>query len=582
VFAAIGDLYYRSSLPADVIAAHPVKELYISRDFGRTWLSYWLGDSPMAEVRRIVTHPTNPDVLYFACGDGELYLTTNARAEPPQLTLVRTLAGDYVQDMAVDPSDPDRMLLITDGGELYESLNCQESGMVISDATGAINAPPLSEAPRSIAFNPSVVGEVTVGEEKTMDFFVWTDSGASWTRHTLPTSLQRDQTDFAMKAGRVYYGPDYAVLTSAVETFVTFDGFATFDWLIRTWDGEFWGHKGVGSPANINGAAIGAAESWISGQDLGVYSSAGADLDRWKFQTGPGDYDKLPFQDMGTYNLSWTVKPQKIAATSNGTFVIFNALKRQSSIGSGFAVDMKFFLSDDHGATWENITDRFPADARYTDVDSIPPGEVFTGGHNLRRLTYAGEVLWIIFHDRVCRAQDSSSPFLDVPPEVTLEENTGFTDFIYDDANNVGFLSAGVNDPNWSGQRFDPAGVSMAAPLYQYVEGSWQVYDVGLYSIVSLAQTDSHLIIGTNRSNGQPGYLVKVAKGSGYSVSNYKISIGDVDEEVWAGQHGFQFVGADGSCAFAVAQDVWFKNDRHFGAGVFISLDAGDTWRYAQ
>jgi hypothetical protein len=87
-------------------------------------------------VHTVVTHPTNPDIIYIGAANGGIWRTTNATATRPHwVPLTDDLPSLSIGAMAMDPADPNRLVAgiawyssFATGGELSGLILTEDGG----------------------------------------------------------------------------------------------------------------------------------------------------------------------------------------------------------------------------------------------------------------------------------------------------------------------------------------------------------------------------------------------------------------------------------------------------------------------
>jgi photosystem II stability/assembly factor-like uncharacterized protein len=206
--------------------------IYTSDDGGATWQQRGLADS--GTTGRIVTHPTNPDVVYVAAGGslfnagGErgIYKTTDG-GETWQLVLAPETPFTGGADLVMDPRNPQRLYAAMwdhrrepdvrtyggvgsglfrtdDGGATWKRLQNVVT-KTPGDATGLVSDASLGRIGVALApSNPDrvyVITTATFGQDK--GFYVSNDGGESFTTAARPGS----QGGFGWWFGRIWVDP---------------------------------------------------------------------------------------------------------------------------------------------------------------------------------------------------------------------------------------------------------------------------------------------------------------------------------------------------------------------------------------
>ena len=152
--------------PLNMYAAKWGQGVFRSVDGGNTWLP---GHSGLFDTQLfdLDLHPVNRSVLFASTPSG-VYQSVDAGA-----SWVLLDSPQNVSELAIDPGNPDTMLLVTEGNGIAKSIDGGQSWRAVSDGLGG----ELMFA--SIAIEPTGSGRVYVGSYNQGLFFS-NDMGDSW------------------------------------------------------------------------------------------------------------------------------------------------------------------------------------------------------------------------------------------------------------------------------------------------------------------------------------------------------------------------------------------------------------------
>ena len=178
----------------DRLWAYATGGVACSKDEGDTWttvLSAWPGGRPIANGQVYVS-PSGPQVLFVSSHYDPIMGGTPgagqglARSTDGGANWTVVLEGASVEDVAFDPSDPSRMVLVTQDAHVYHS---GDEGSTWSPAPAN---PPVSSIGfnETLAYNPYAPGEVwIVADNAPIGVFKSTDAALSGWQDVTPATL---------------------------------------------------------------------------------------------------------------------------------------------------------------------------------------------------------------------------------------------------------------------------------------------------------------------------------------------------------------------------------------------------------
>ena len=540
-------------------------------------------EEPFAPVARIQPHPNDPDVVYVSFKDGSFYRTRNATAVIPDFEKQNVPAGYFVQDMAISPEAPSRMLVTltpkdrkTGNAAVAECRDCLAGAMSFKEL------PLHDEDGRkivdreflSIGFNPNQPRQIVVGSAYN-DHILISDNGLrSVRKFSLPERFYCDglMGNFYGNIERVFFGDSpHAVVVSRIGSWISSDNFASLEDLTMTCrDGEF-GNKGMGSPANVNALAFTKNHLYFSAQDHRAWRASNDDHNAWKKITADRDNEGIPTQDAPWGQLTWFWGVERIFASDDDKIVYINADAYEKDYkGSKFWQNKKFFVSRNQGETWTDMTTH------------LGRGDVYPGNSLFLEVLFderSSERQWFLFSDALFFSADGGATFTECTSPLfapfTREERNAFSDAAFDEKHGILYLAATVADSDLD-RKLEHA-LFRSADMGK----TWEPFDIGQNAVKSIGVTASGtLVVGTMKAADQPARLIVIPCGKAYHPGMVKKTMGDTEYEISANQLSFWPVVTDGEDILAYANINWVHSDRFFAQGPLLSTDGGDSFEW--
>jgi hypothetical protein len=589
LFTAIGTKIVKPAGWRRILARNFKKKFILfSNDNGNSFKRIDI-NSPFSLIRRIYAHPWNPNIVYFAFEDGGFYMTKNAMAEKPELVQIEMPnAGYFVRDIAINPKNKSEMLLT-----LTSRKKTKKNPSRLFKATDIIEKMTMTELKVvdqsgkslkcrdfvSIGYNPNKASQVVIGVGSTDYMLISENNLKSFRMLRLPKRFYADGnlSNFYGKIERVYFGKSKnAVVISRIGSWISDDNFSTLKNLTMVYkDGKF-SNRGVGSPANINSISICRDNAYFSAQDHRAWKSCGSDYLNWILITSPKIEHTIPMQPApwGLHTWFWHIEKNFASYDEKYVYINCNAFKKKK-FKHDFWKDKKIFCSYNQGKAWQDVT------AKLGRGDVYPEGSaflkvLFTPSNSSRH--------WILFSKSIYYTDNGGKTFsqLNSPlftPITPLRSGIDFSDLAYDMKHDILYLSARVKVTQHKKLNHN----STPAALYRsYDRGkTWQVYNVGQNAIRSLGVTTSGtLVLGTQKTAGQPARLIVIPYGKKYDESRVKLTLGDTPEEISANQISIWPIKCDGEDILAYSNVDWIHSDRFFAQGPLLSRDGGKTFKW--
>jgi len=574
----------------NLISMHYKKKIiFVSSDGGDSFREIKF-QAPFSPVRRIYSHPTDPEILYVSFQDGDFYMTRNAKSDAVIFeSLPGIPKGYFVRDMNVDPNNPDFMLLSLTA---QKETNKNPARLMISHACRAVPMSLEEFIPKgwfgnaikgrdfmTVSFNPNKKDQIVIGSAYNPYILISDDQMKSFRRFEIPEKFKRDglEKHFYQQVERVYFGKSpYAVAVSKIGAWITRDNFKTIEDLTMTYEDGYFGNRGIGSPANINGLSIAKNHVYFSAQDHGAWRSNGADFTKW--DPISRHQKNIPTQRVPWGRYTWFFGLEKIFSSYKEEYVYIESFAYEGPLEMHrFRYSKKFFVSHDQGKTWKDMT------------NALGRGDVYPAGSKFLKVLFDvnnPKIQWFLFEDALYLSKDGGKTFVRCNSgsfrEVRDYASTGslFSDIAYDSIRNVLYLSSTVKDKAINEKLNHD---KTPAALYRsFDQGrTWEIYDVGQNSIKSLGVTDSGtLVVGSMKSADQPARLIVIPYGQKYSETMVKMTLGDTSEEIFSNQLSFWPIRIDGEDILAYANINWLPSDRFFAQGPLLSTDGGKSFRW--
>jgi hypothetical protein len=566
------------------------KQIWFTRDNGESFQAIKI-PRPFSVIKRIYPHPNNPDIVYFSFADGDFFVTHDATASNPTVRKLDCVPKEhFVRDMSINPTNNHEMLLTISACKkthknpsyLYKSANCQSSRIQITKVPvkskngKAFKCKDLT----TVGFNPDKPGQIVLGEKKSPSLYISDDNLKSFYRYSLPKKFFCDGNlgHFYGQIERVFFGKSkYAVIVSKIGSWITSDNFKTVQDLTMKYKADFFSHRGVGTPANINSISISRDNAFFAAQDHGAWISDNNDYMKWKRLTGNNDYVKFPLQPSPWgKDYTWLHQVEKIFSSYDGKFVYINcnAILRKKFRHS-FWADKKFFLTRNKGKSWQDISAR------------LGKGKVYPEGSEFLKVLFNStdsSKHWFLMTNALYYTENGGKNFIQLNSKmfdkIKIKNALMFSDLAYDSGHNILYLSVRTK-PTFQHNKLNHA--TSPAALYRSFDlgKSWEVYNIQQNAIRSIAVTDDGtLAVGTQKTADQPARLIIIPFGKKYDESMVKLTVGDTPEEISANQICVGPVVCDGKDILAYSNNDWFHSDRFFAQGPLLSRDNGKTFNW--
>lgn len=386
IFAGMGTKVFWSVGWEKILAKHyKNKMLFVSNDNGDSFREIKLKTS-FSPIKRIYPHPVNSNILYISFADGEFYITRNAKSKNIRFERIQMPDGYFVRAMGVSHENPSIMLLSLTSrnntkknpAKLMLSYNCTDANVSFKEIQPRDKYGHVIEGRdfMTVVFNPNKKGQVVIGSSHNPDILISDDNLKTFRKLEIPEKFKRDgfESNFYQQAERVYFGKSpFAVLVSMIGTWITSDNFKTIDDLTMTYDKGWFGNRGVGSPANINGLSIAKNNVYFSAQDHQAWRSDGSDFTRW--YPISRKQQNIPTQTAPWGKLTWFWQIERIFASYDEKYVYINC-NSWAGKGQSFRRSKKIFVSHNQGGEWQDIT------------AALGQGEVYPGGSAFKKVLF--------------------------------------------------------------------------------------------------------------------------------------------------------------------------------------------------
>ncbi len=537
-------------------------------------------NSPFAGLRRICPHPKNPNIVYISFGDGELYVTRNAKAEKPEFIKLNVPDGFEVVGMDVSPWNPSEMLMVmqkrVNKKNVSKVMLATDSGkntleykdVPINDASGK---PIFTRNFFAAKWNPRRKGQVFVG---LMDctfinyIVVSDDSMKSFRKIDFPEEMKYDENKI-LKNNTFYSNPhdfafdpksDLALSWSCTGGWTSRDEFKTWNNLLMTYDPEtkYYGNKGVGFAECPVTIFIRPENAYVATNDHGVFRSKGNDYSKW---TRISNNKGMPKIADGTH---WTGLAFPMGASQDEKFIYLVARKR----GTHYSCkNIKIMRSGDKGETWEDAT------ALLGNGDVMHMGKDNHGlDHVISEIMFDptdSQNQWIVASNALYCSRDGGKTFTKADsPVLNHDKASFFRTATFDGKHKILYL----------GNHCRFAKGSSLARSFDYGK-TWEEILPGLGTIYAMDVTSSgNLVLGID------GKLLVVPYdkigGGKIKPSMVKMTTGDTPQEFVRRQMTFRPIVCDGENIIAFTNSGWQKSNISTGKGPLLSEDGGKTFRW--
>ncbi|HNX95115.1 MAG TPA: hypothetical protein PKL14_08140 [Holophaga sp.] len=562
VFAALGALGHnlkeRWGAETDMAARFPKSLVYVGDGTASAFQATPLG--AFSGIRLIHPHPTNPDVVYFAFGNGDFYVTRNARASTPTFEKLAIPAGYEVIEMDCSPWTEGDVLLV------LKSLTNADSGKVLlGHDTGSglswvevplVNAKGAAytcTAVRCAKWNPKIQNQVVVGIEDRAQLLVSSDNLKSFSPIPVPTSLQHGESSFYLDAQKVAFDrkSNLAAAWSWIGGWTSTDGFKTWDDLLMSYDdaNQLWGNRGVGFAECAVNVIQRPSAAYLCTNDHGLFRSNGSDHAHWKRISRNAGMPTVNGKPWASLFFPMGVSPDESCML---------AFARGAAPNNPYSNNqLKLVRSSDKGETWADVTATLGLGDPFA-LTSDPIQILFNDDASQQ---------WILTDEFLYFSNNGGASFQASP--LPFAAGTGLCQLAYD-ANHKwlylttasGFARSSDGGASWTqlSQTFTPGlGVTGAGDL---VLGLF-----GRLAVVPYGQIDA------------------LAAKNGFTESALtpyvKATIGDTVLEATSSMNGFQRIQCNGQVVLATVRfgDNW--GNRVCGEGPLVSFDGGATFQWA-
>ena len=541
-------------------------------------------DSPASEISVIYPHPVNPDIVFFAFKDGNLYVTRNARSQTPEFTSVAVPAKYCVTAMAINQQKTDRLLatLSYNGkkGERKDTsmpysklcvfLNIDSAQEISCDILPlqTINGKTIKEHNFvSLSINPCNPQQIIIGMDMNLQLLVSNDEGKSFKYFNMPRKLFGDDW-FTCAIREVWFGrnSDICVINSPIAVWIGKDNLDKLTPLFTIED-KWFGNKGVAGLAHVQNVVMTDKYAYIAAQDHSAWRSDDKDLSRWEwFGESAGMQDK-DFVELRKHY----PRVQGIFVSRDNKHVYLLRQERRHNPG-------KIILAyrPKTPGNWQDITAGFdPMDIEEArQSNAFHPVQIVFNPDN-------SDEHWILYTNSLYHSTDGGNSFHRIGEKITKKNRLSPAALVYDQRKNILYMgySAGAGPTYKNLAELD------LKPLYRSFDKgkNWEPFDIGVDNVKSLAiAANGNLIVGTTLSQNHPGALIVLPDGNP-KLKEVKCTIGDTEEEINMSQLCFDLIKTDGNNVLAIANyyHLYSKRaTRNAALGPLLSTDGGKTFRW--
>lgn len=561
VFACLGalghDLKQRWGAEDDMATRFSTKSVYVGDGQLQSFQAIGLGS--FAGIRVIQPHPTNPDLVYFAFGNGDFYVTRNARSATPTFQALTLPAGYQAVEMDCSPWVEGDLLLTLKplaggAGKVMrahddgQSLTCTEVPLV--DAKGV--AFTFDEV-RTAKWNPGLKDQVFVGIENRDHLLVSDDGMKSFHALAVPAALSHGETGFYLDAQQVAFDrhSSLAATWSWIGGWTSTDAFKTWSDLLMQYDDarQLWGNKGVGFAECAVDVFLRPSAAYLSTNDHGLFRSTGVHAQWRRISKNPG----MPLN--GTSPWASLFYPMGVSPDERCILAFARAAYPNDPYSNA---SFKLVRSSDKGETW-------------TDVSSaLGLGNPFAMTSTPRKILFNGDASWqwILAEQTLFYSKDGGTSFkVAIPP---FTGGAGLCEAAWDEGHQLLYLSSnsGLARSTDGGATWTKLSDTFTPGLGVTGSGDLVLGLFGKLAVVPFDQIDA-----VAAQSGFTDY--------GINQAYVKATVGDTVLEATSSQNGFQRIQCHGNLVLAAVRygDNW--GNRTCGMGPLLSRDGGKTFQWA-
>jgi len=563
IFTSLGafghNLTERWGAETDMAARFSHSVIYVGDAKAQSFQAIPLGN--FSGIRVIQPHPTNPDRVYFSFGNGDLWVTRNARAATPTFQQLAIPSGYEAIAMDCSPwVDGDLLIVLHSltGADTGKLLKAHDTGSALTyTEVPLVNAQGTAytfTSLRCAKWNPHAADQVVVGLDGAAHLLISSDGMQSFQSVGVPSSLQHGESSFYRDVQQVAFDrtSTLAAAWSWIGGWTSQDGFQTWDDLLMEYDSTnaLWGNRGVGfAECGVN-VFLRPSGAYLCTNDHGLFHSNGSDHTQWKrISKNPG----MP--QNGSSPWASLVYPMGVSP-DEGCILAF---ARKAYPNNPYSNNqLKLVKSIDQGSTWTDVT------------ATLGLGDPFALTADPLQILFNEDASqqWLLTQHSLYYSLNAGASF--TASSLPFASGVGLCQLAYDSthrllylSSNAGFARSADGGASWTqlSTAFTPGlGVTGAGHL---VLGLF-----GKLAVVPFAQIDSEAARNGFTSNGIQQSFVKA-------------TVGDTVLEATSSINGFQRIQCAGSVVLATLRygDNW--GNRACGEGPLVSFDGGATFQWA-
>jgi hypothetical protein len=583
IFTAIGIINFVSNahIEKKLSENFTKKFIFLSKSENpESFSKIFIDDSDFSVIKKIYSHPTNPNIIYLSFDDGSFYLTLNAKDEPNKIKFqkINLPERNFVSNMVISKKNPSKMYLV-----LTSLEKNVDDKLMYSDNIKDIDIE-LINIPINVPINTSISYlKYTMLNKKLMSIDFQTDDEDKliiglWENPNLlrldlntkeikllelPKEEYENLDKFYGSIERVYRGNNNSnLIVSKTGAWTTNNNFETYKSLMMTNENGYYGNSGVSAIANVNTLNI-----------TSKYIYAGTfDHSAWRINI---DDNKAIFLrnnvplSLRIERLSWL--GTNTYASYDNNFVILEDDARSNKYPSHHMnQDKKFLMSKDLGENWVDITNR------------LNKGDIFTGGSTLNKILFDKNNSlrqWWVFNNEVYFTNDGTQSFklikkLDNKSSMKIF----FSDIIYDNDKKLLYLSLSMYDREVNNKVTYPK--DLASILVSNDDGStWNNFDIEAINVRAMSVLEnSSLVIGTMKAKEQSAKLIIIPFNKKYTSSDIKIELANNEDEINSNQTSFWPIITEKQNILVYSNINWVWNDSFYAKGPLLSIDNGKSF----